>query len=91
MVSTSLVCREIQAHDDDFMESTFSFVSKRKILPKNLLLLPIYPTVKGRRNVASGYGGFNLWDTGTEQQCNQGTLVMEVWKNIFNINVLRKL
>ena len=87
MVSTSLVCREIQAHDDDFMESTFSFVSKRKILPKNLF----YPTVKGRRNVASGYGGFNLWDTGTEQQCNQGTLVMEVWKNIFNINVLRKL
>lgn len=58
---------------------------------KYLLLLPIYPTVKGRRIVASGYGGFNLWDTGTEQQCSQGTLVMEVWKNIFNINVLRKL
>ena len=30
MVSTSLVCREIQAHDDDFMESTFSFVSEKK-------------------------------------------------------------
>lgn len=58
MVSTSLVCREIQAHDDDFMESTFSFVSKKKVLPKSLLLLPIYPTVKGRRNVASGFWRF---------------------------------
>lgn len=54
MVSTSLVCREIQAHDDDFMESTFSFVSKKKNLAKKSLIATNLPN--GQRSQKRGFG-----------------------------------
>lgn len=66
MVSTSLVCREIQAHDDDFMESTFSFVSNRKSLAKKSLIVTNLPN--GQRSQKRGFGVLAVSICGTREQ-----------------------